>query len=38
MEVGDRVAKLLLGSDTKPTSAHVILPNINAALGSWGRS
>jgi hypothetical protein len=28
MEAGDRVAKLLFSSDTKPNSANVILSNI----------
>jgi len=42
MEAGDRLAKLLFSSDTKPNSANVILSNIYiyiyiyAAWGKWG--
>lgn len=38
MEAGDRVAKLLFSSDTKPNSANVILSNIYiCSMGKVGR-
>ncbi|KAJ4705879.1 Pentatricopeptide repeat-containing protein [Melia azedarach] len=37
MEVGERVAEKMLGLDPKATSAYVILSNIYAASGKWGK-
>ncbi|XP_015571110.2 pentatricopeptide repeat-containing protein At2g13600 isoform X1 [Ricinus communis] len=37
MEVGERVAEQIFHTHPKPKSAYVILSNIYAALGKWGK-
>lgn len=37
MEMGERVARHLFSADSKPTSVYVILSNMYASSGNWGK-